>query len=137
MSSPVYKPPGTVSGHHQLVSRMLQDLEGEVNMRSGRKWKSFVQVCAKLFRCAIYCANTRPEPNYHSGYLSCRGLGRKDPYIIKEHDIVAEIYIWPLIQPCTCKMGSSIFATMIWLKSVSTNRDSFPRIPSTERTKGE
>ena len=37
----------------------------------------------------------------------------------------------------TCKRGSSLFSAMTWLSWDSTNRDSLPRILSTEITNGE
>ena len=54
-----------------------------------------------------------------------------------EYDLANAILIRPLIQPCTCKMGSSIFAGMSRLKFASTTRASLPSIPSTERINRE
>ena len=69
--------------------------------------------------------------------MSCSGLGRRAPGIIWGYHHTTAIVIWPLTQPLTCKMGSSIFAAMSRLKSVSTTRVYFPSMPSTERTNGE
>ena len=45
--------------------------------------------------------------------------------------------IWPLIQPHTCEMVSSVFVAIIWLKFVSTSRASFLNTPFTDSTNGE
>ena len=100
----------------------------EGNTRLGRRWKSFARVCAKLFWIVIYCSNLRPEPNSQSGSLSHRGMGSQYPLIMCYCGCATAILIQMLIHPHTCKMGSSIFAAMIWLKFVSTNRASLPSI---------
>ena len=87
-------------------------------------------------RKAIH-ANPWPEPNSWMGTLSRRGLSGRALQIIKEYDLTTTIPIRPLAQPCTCKMGSSIFDAIIRLKFASTTRASFPSIPSTYRTNGE
>ena len=58
------------------------DREREGNARSGRK-KVFLRLCAKLFWRMIYYANPKPKPDSQSRSLSCRGLGRRAPQIIR------------------------------------------------------
>ena len=91
-------------------------------------------MCTKLFWSVIYCANPRPEPDTHSGSLSCRGLGIWYPRIIWEYNLAIVIAIWPLTHSCTCEMVSSIFSSINQLKFASTTRAPFPRMSSTERT---
>ena len=95
---------------------------------------SFVRMWVKLFRRAVYCANPTPEPDSQSGSMSRRGLGRRASLIMREYDLATAIAIRPITQPCTCEMGSSIFAAMSQLKFASTTRASFPSMPSTEIT---
>ena len=91
---------------------MLRNRKKEVKARSGRKLNSLLQVCAKLFWYAIYCANPRSHPDYQTGPLSCRVLGRQDPRIIREYDLETVITILLLTQPHMCEIGSVIFAAM-------------------------
>ena len=94
-------------------------------------------VRVKLFWRAIYCAKPRPDPGSQSGSRSCRGLGRRDPQIMREYDLVTAIAIWLLTQPHTCERGSSSCVAMSRLKFMSTTRASFLIMPSTERTNEE
>ena len=119
------------------VKRALRYQERGGDARPGRTLKSFVRVYAKLFLLAIYCTNTRPKPKYQYSYLSCREFIRRALQIIREYDLATMIAIQPLTQPHTFEMGSSIFATMNWLKFVSTTRASFPSMSSTEITNSE
>ena len=64
---------------------------------------------AKSFWISIYCANPRPNPGYQASSWSHRGLGRQALWIIWEYNLVTDIVIWPLSQPCTCEMGPSSF----------------------------
>ena len=133
----VYEPPEASSVRRPPVVWALQYQEREGNVGSGRKWKSFFLVCAKMFWRAIYCANPRPEPYYQSGSLSHRVLVRQDPLIIHEYYLATAIVIQPLTQPRTCKIGSSIFSATRKPEFASTTRVSFPIMPSTERKNGE
>ena len=99
--------------------------------------KEVCVVCTKLFCRAIYCANTITEPDYQSGSLYRRALGRWSLRIIWEYDITNVIAIRPLNYPNTCEMGSSSFSAMSWLKCMSTTRYLFPSLPSSEETDGE
>ena len=86
----------------------------------------------KLFWWAIYCANPKPKPNSRSVSLSRRGIGRRSPWVIWDYYLATATSILPLIHPRTCKMGSSIFAAMIWLKLGRKDRASFLSVPSTD-----
>ena len=83
LSLPTYEPPEAASVRCPRVARALRNLEREGNVRLGDKQKDSVQVCAKLFCPAIYSANPRLKPDSKSGSLSHRGLGRRDPQIIR------------------------------------------------------
>ena len=52
---------------------------------------------------------------------------------MRDYELETAVIMQPFIQPCTCKMGSSIFAAIIQLKFASTTRDSLPSMPPTER----
>ena len=109
-------------------------------MRGGgsQRWqKLFAYSRAKLLWCAIYCANLKPGAGSQSGSWSQRGLGSQALKILREYDLAKAIVIQLLIQPCACKVDSSIFSVMSRLKFSSTTRASFPSMPSTERTKIE
>ena len=106
-------------------------------MRLGRRWKSFAWVCVKLFWPMIYCANPRTESKSQSVSLSLRGLGRQYPWIICDYDLATPIVNQPSIQPRMCKMDSSIFTAIIWLKFASMTRAAFPSKPSPEWANGE
>ena len=58
---------------------------------------------AKLFRQPIYFANPRPNPGSQSSSWFCRGLGRRDLWIIWEYSLATAIAVWSLTQPCTCE----------------------------------
>ena len=88
----------------------------------------------KFFSCAILFDNLRPFARSQFGSQYHRGMGSSRPWIIREYDLTTEIAIRPLIQNFTCKMGSSIFSAMSWIKFESTTRASLPRMLSTERT---
>ena len=107
--------------------------------RTGAYWWHFfgASVCTELFWCKIYCAKPRPDPESQSISQSRRGLGSHSPRIMREYILESAIVIWPLTQPHTCEMGSSIFSGMCRLKFESTTRSSFPIMPSNERGKGE
>ena len=79
----MFEPLEAASVRHPCVARVLRDREREGNVRLGDKQKDSVQVCAKLFCPAIYSANPRLKPDSKSGSLSHRGLGRRDPQIIR------------------------------------------------------
>ena len=86
--------------------------------RAGARWFFFcVSVRAKLFWHTIYCAKPRPDPKSHSGSRSRRGLGRRDPQITREYELVTAIAIRPLTHPHTWEMGSSSF--LPWVNSNS------------------
>ena len=87
----------------------------------------------KLFSHKMYCAKLSPGSESQSGSWYRRGLGRWDPRIMRDYDLVTVVAISQLTHPHTCEMGSSIFSAMSRLKLVSTERGSFPCIPSTER----
>ena len=114
--------------------------------RAMRKWggggysdgKSFCAgVRAKLLWCTVYCTKPRPDPESHPGSWSWRVLGRQSMRIMREYDLVTAIEIRTFTQPHTFERSSSGFVDMSWLKSVSTNSASFPRMTSTERINGE
>ena len=86
----------------------------------------FADMRKKLFWRVIYCANPGPDAESQSGSSSCWGLGIRAPQIIREYDLMTIISIRLLIQPCICKIGSSIFAAMCRLKSKSTTRAYLP-----------
>ena len=92
-------------------------------------------VCETILAWDIYCA--KPNPKSQSRYRVCKGLGTRAMRIAREYDLVTAIVIQPLTQPLTCEVGSSIFASMSWLKLASTTWYSLPIIPSTKMTKGE
>ena len=75
----------------------------------------------------------RPNVGSQSGSCYRRRPVSQDPRIICEYNLATAISIRPLIQPRTCKMGSSIFSAMSRIKFSSTTRASFPSMPSTER----
>ena len=54
-----------------------------------------------------------------------------------EYDLATTIFIWPLTQPFTCKIVSSIFNAMSRLKLTNMTMYSLPSMPTTERTNGE
>ena len=104
----------------------------------GRGYAGGKDICAgvraELSWREIYCAKPRPDPGFHSGSWSYRGLGRISPLIIWEYNLTTTIAIWFLTQPCTCEKGSSRFFAVSGIKFVSTKRAFFPRMPSTENT---
>ena len=102
--------------HRLYVLRALCYWKREGNTRLGRKRKSFVRLCVKLFWSMIYCANTILKPDSRFGSLSHRKLGRGSPLIIHQYYLMTAIAIQPITQPCTCKMGSSIFSAVSRLK---------------------
>ena len=89
----------------------------------------FASVRAKLFWCAIYCANPKPDPKSQSGSQSCRGMERRAPQIMQEFDLTNAITIHLLTNPRTCEMGPSSFPAMSWLKFKKMTRASFPSMP--------
>ena len=96
-------------------------------------WQFFCAgVHAKLFWREIYCAKPRPDTRSQSGFRYHRGLGRKSPRIMWEYNLETAFAIRPLTQPRSCEMGSSSFVAMSPLKLMSTARESFPNMPSTE-----
>ena len=78
-----------------------------------------------------------PDPNPITSWYPCRGLGKRYPHTIREYNTATVIVIRPLIQPRTCKMGSSIFSAMIGITFASTTRESFPIMPLKEITNRE
>ena len=68
----------------------------------------------------------RPDAGYQSGSRSRRGLGSQAPQIMRKYDLANAIAIRPLIQPRTCKMGSSIF--LPWVDSNSWVRPGLPSL---------
>ena len=85
----------------------------------------------------IYSLKTNPKPYSHSRYWVCMRLGNWDPRSTREYDIATAIVIWPITQPLTCKMGSSVFVAVSQLKVVSMTWASLTIIPSTKRTNVE
>ena len=61
----------------------------------------------------ISCVNPITNPEAHSGSRVYKGLGIQDPQSTLEYDLATVIAIRTLLQPLTCKMGSSIFAAII------------------------
>ena len=106
-------------------------------MRGRSEKKSFVRVRMELLWRDIYCANTRPEPDFQSVSLSCKGLGRQDTWIIREYDLATVIAIRKSTQMRACEMGSSIFVATSPLKFASMTRTSFTSMPSKEITNGK
>ena len=70
-------------------------------------------------------------------YRSCSGLMWQYLRIMREYDLATTIKIRPLINSHTCGTGLSIFYSMGRLKLSSTTRTFFPRMSSTEITKGK
>ena len=64
--------------------------------------------------------------------MSLSGLISRALRIICEYYLTTSNAVWSFIHPCTCQMGSSIFAAMIWLNFVTTTRVYLPSIPLTE-----
>ena len=80
--------------------------------------KNLTRVCApKLFWCAIYFAKLRPNPRSHSGFRSCRGLGRRATWIMCDYKLTIVISIWPLTHTHICESVSLRFFVMSKLKS--------------------
>ena len=48
---------------------------------------------AKLFWRAIYCANLRPGTEFQSVYQYRRVIGRRAPWIMREHDLATAIKV--------------------------------------------
>ena len=96
-----------------------------------------VSVRVELFWQWICCSNTRPDFDSQSGFCSCRVLGSISPRILWEYNLATIIAIRPLTHSRKFEMASSIFFAIIWLKSESTNKTSFPIMPSTEKANGE
>ena len=119
-----------------LIARSVREWGGRGRGATGGE-ELFADFRVKLFWCMIYCANKRPNAWSQSGYWSLRGLVSRAPWIMCEYDLAAAIVIRALIQPYTCKMGSSIFASMGGIKLESTKKESLPSMPSTERMNGE
>ena len=137
MSLTMFKPLESVLVYNPCVAHALHNWKKEGNARSDRNQNDLVWMCAKIFWHAIYCTNPRPKPYSQSGSLSCKGLGRKSPQIIRDYNLTTVIVIQPLTHTRTCKMCSSILDAMSQLKFASTTRASFTITPSTERKNGE
>ena len=133
----MFEPPEYVSVRRPRVAHKFHNEEREGNARLDRKWNIFARACKKLLWRTIHCANTIYLPDFQSGSLSCRGLWRQDIWIIQEYNLAITIKIRPLTQPHTCKMGSSLFASMSQLKLASMTKAFFKIMPSAERTKKE
>ena len=99
--------------------------------------KLFADVIMELLWRAIYFSNPRLNAGSQSRYRSRRGMGSRHLCNIPGCELVTEVSIRLLIQNRTCKMSSSIFSAMSWLKFASTTRSSLPSIPSTEISNGE
>ena len=113
---------------YACIMRVAQSVKGG-KYEVGQDTKEFFWVLPKLFWRVIYCANLRPKPDYQSGSLSHRVLGRQDPWIISEYNLTTTISIRPLIQTCMREMGSSTFSAMSRLKFVCATRAPFTRTP--------
>ena len=109
-------------------------------MEGGRDIVGGKNVCAsvrtKLLWRTIYCAKQGPDTGYQSGSQSHRWPGRRGPRIMWYQDLKTMIRDQMLTQPHTFEMGSSSVSSMSFLKVVSTTRDSFPSMPSTDRKNG-
>ena len=93
-------------------------------------------VCKNILVQEIYSAKPNADPKSQYRSQVHNGLGTQAPQSIQYYDLASVILIWPLTQPLTCEMGSSVFVAVSRLKVSSTTWSSLFRIPSTERTNG-
>ena len=68
----------------------------------------------------IYCAKNNLKPDAQSGSQLWKGLRTQYPWSGREYNLMTVITIRQWNQPLTCKIGSSVFAAIIWLKVVIT-----------------
>ena len=92
------------------------------------------QVCLKLFWRKQFISQI-PIPNMNYS-LSTGPVRDLELEICGSSGITDKILIWMLTQILTCKIGSSVFVAMSWLKVASKTCASLPRTPSTERING-
>ena len=92
----------------------------------------FMDVRTKISWRTFYCVNQRPDAGTHSRSQYHIGIWSQSTRIIREYELATAILIRLLIQPCTYKIGSSIFTSMSRLRLGSTARAHLSSITSTE-----